>query len=171
MKRRFPVVTHGVSPDLKRIHPDFGRINRGDVSGAVLVQVLENYRQLENEWGAFISRLEVEAEMGRFVIRSADKQLTLAMADPGAAPAAPLTVEQIMARLEQLPVISVAPVRPPPEPVWRSVATIVLLCAGLALGMLALQRKSEPAAADQMTAVMLVTDVAEAAARQQAIIG
>lgn len=171
MKRRFPVVTHGISPDLKRIHPDFGRINRGDVSRAVLLQVLEKYRQLDNEWGAFISRIEIEAETGKYVVRSADQQVTLALADQAGTPAVPLSVEQIMARLEQLPVISVAPVRPQPEPLWRSVATIVLLCAGLGLGFHAWQRKPEPPADDQMTGVTFVTDPAEAAARQRSVTG
>ena len=171
MKRRFPVVTQGVSPDLKRIHPDFGRINRGDITRSALLQVLENYRRLDNEWGAFISRFEVEAETGSYVIRSADHQLTLALADQAPAQAVPLPVDQIIARLEQAPVISVAPARPPPDPLWFSVATIVLLCAGLALIARALQRTSEPLEFEPAAEVLLVTDPADAQARQQAVAG
>jgi hypothetical protein len=171
MKRRFPVVTHGVSPDLKRIHPDFGRINRGDISRPALLQLLENYRQLDNEWGAFISRFEVDAETGRYAIRAADQQLTLALVEQTAAQAVPLTVAQIVERLEQSPVISVAPPRPPPDPVWLSVATIVLLCAGVALIARALQRTAEPLDLEPAADVVLVTEPAEAQTRQQAVAG
>jgi hypothetical protein len=171
MMRRFPVVTHGVSPDLERIHPDFGRLNRGDISRQALAKVLETYRQLDNPWGAFISRFEVEAETGRFVIRSADKQLTLALADQTAAQGVPLTVDQILQRLEQAPVISVAPPRPPPDPLWFSVATIVLFCAGVALIAHALRRTPEPLELDQVADVILVADPADAQARQQAVAG
>jgi hypothetical protein len=171
MMRRFPVVTHGVSPDLKRIHPDFGRINRGDISRQVLAQVLDVYRRLDNQWGAFISRFEIEAETGRYVIRSADQQLTMALADQSPAQAVPVTIEQALTRLEEVPVVSVAPPRPPPDPLWLNVATIVLLCSGAALIAHALQRKPAPLELEPVAEVVLVHDAADAQARQQAVAG
>ncbi len=169
---RYHVVTVGLSPDLKRVHPAFGRINRGDVSRQQLLTVLEVYRQLETDCSPADSHFLIEADSGRFVVRAAARQLTLLEQDASPpVPAVPVTAEQIIARLGRAQEISVTPKRPPTEPVWRSLATLVLICAGIGLVLHALKPVFVPERADPPAEITLVTDPAEVKTRQDAITG
>ena len=169
--RRFPVLTFGLSPDLKRVHPAFGKINRGDVSRRRLLEVLEFYRKLETDAEPSASWFVIEGEMGRFVIRAVDKQLTLGLEGDPPAQRVPLTTEQILARIEEVPAISVAPKRPPAEPWSRSVITLVLLCAGVALMVHALKPLVVPARPRVANDVEIVIDPADYRTRLGAVTG
>ena len=169
--RPFHVSTVGLSPDLKRIDPLFGSINRGDVSRQALRIALEAYRQIETQWGVSVSRIVIKSEVGTFVVRAANKQLTLATEEQTIAQALPLTAAEIIKRLEQAPPDPAAEPPPPPEPPSRSAATIALLCTGVVLIVLGLKPlfvSEKPPPPDDFT---LVTALAELKERRQAVVG
>jgi hypothetical protein len=169
--RPFHVSTVGLSPDLKRAHPAFGTINRGDVSRQILRQVLEVFRELGTTEDAALARIVIQAETGGFTVRVAAKQLSLIAEGQPSASAVPLATDQIIKRLEQpLPVEMGLP-KPPPEPISRSVTSLVLLCAGVALIAQALMRASAPGSVQPAKDITLIVDRADLKARQDAVTG
>lgn len=170
---RYPVTTFGLSPDMQRVHPAFGRINRGDVSAKKLLEVLEKYRLLQTDWGPSASHIAIQSDAGRFVVRLANQSLTFAAEDAPAAQAVPLAAAEIVKRLEPPePVLEFRPPPPPVEPRWKTITGIVLLAAGLALIIFALHPILVPAPADEPPAdVTWVTDPAELKTRQQLVVG
>jgi hypothetical protein len=169
--RRFHVSTFGLSPDLKRVHPAFGNVNRGDVSRQTLRTVLEVFRQLESEFGPSASRFVIEAETGTYTVRVAAKQLLFGTEDQPPAQNVPLSLDEIMTRLEKRPTISLAPPRPPVESPWRTGITLALLCTGVVLIAFTLKSVFAPPAARPATDITLVTDPAELKTRLQAVTG
>ncbi|MDO8539164.1 MAG: hypothetical protein Q7S40_01885 [Opitutaceae bacterium] len=132
--RPFHISTFGLSPDMKRVHPAFGSINRGDVSRQTLFDALETYRRLDSDCGPSASHITVQAETGRFVVRVSAKQLLFAAEAESRAQAVPLAPEEIVRRLEQPPApISIRPPAPPPEPPWRLATALVVFAAGVGL--------------------------------------
>lgn len=171
--RPFHVSTFGLSPDLKRIDPLFGNINRGDVSRQALRIALEAYRQIETQWGPSVSRIVIKSEMGTFIVHAGGKQLTLATKDPDpAAPqGVPVTTAEIMGRLEQAPVDTAVAPRPTPESPSRSAATLGLICVGVVLIVQAVKPLFSPEKPRPGADVTLVTTLAELKTRRQAVAG
>ena len=169
--RRFQVLTVGLSPDVKRVHPAFGKIDRGEVSRPQLLTGLELYRQLEPDWAASASHFAIQSDTGRFIVRASGKQLLLTEETTPPTPPVAASAEQIMARLEKQQEISVVPPRAPPEPVWRSLVTLGLICGGVALMVYALRPILLPSPAGPATECALVTDPTEAKNRQDALTG
>jgi hypothetical protein len=169
--RRFHVSTYGLSPDLKRVHPAFGSINRGDIGRKPLSALLELFRQLDTDAGPALLRIVIEADNARYTVSLAGKQLRLAVDDQVPGQGALLTTPEIIARLEYSAPISVAPPPRPVEPMSRSVTTLVLLFAGVALMAQAVLPRAAPTIDSSPTDVVAVNDPAEVKTRQQAVTG
>jgi hypothetical protein len=171
IRHRYPVTTFGVAPDLQRIHPEFGKINRGDVSSKVLQEVLERYRKIETDRGLLDSYITIDAETGRYVVRVAHHQLSLAPENQPPASGASLEPADIIKRLEQPLNISVRPAPPAVEPLWRTVTTLALLVLGVVLIAVAVMPLLGSKARQQSSDITLVRDAADAQIRQKSVAG
>lgn len=157
---------------MTRVHPAFGNINRGEVSRHKLFEVLETYRRLDPDSGSSASHFAIQSDTGRFIVRVSAQQLTLGVEGEPPAQSVPLAAEEIVTRLAQPP----APLdfRPPPrpsEPWWRSGVALVLLVAGVALMVHALQPVLAPEGARTPEDITLVTNAADLKAQQLALAG
>jgi hypothetical protein len=133
---KYHVLTYGLSPDMKRVHPDFGRIDRGNVSRNTLFKVLEMYRQLETDRETSASSIAIQGNSALFIVRVSGKQLTLGVEGEPSAQRVPLAAEEIMLRLERPPApdpLNFRPPSPPPEPRLHLAIALGLMAAGIAL--------------------------------------
>lgn len=170
--RPFQVSTFGLSPDMKRVHPAFGTINRGEVSRHTLFDALEIYRRIDSNAAPSESHFLIKSELGRFIVRVAGGQLTLAAENEPASQAVPLAAEEIVTRVEkpQVPVV-MAPPPPPPEPRWRIALSAALVLAGVALLIRGLKPLLVPEPATAAEDISLITDLVQVNAQQRAAAG
>lgn len=169
--RLFHVSTFGLSPDMKRVHPEFGRIDRGEVSRHTLFEALEMYRRLESDWRP-ASHIAIQSDTGRFVVRVSGKELTLGVEGTPAAEGVPLASEEIVARLSQPPIpVAVGPPPPPPESLRRSAVAMVLFLAGVGLMVYALKPILVPERARPEEDLTFITGAAELKGRHRALAG
>lgn len=172
--RPFKVSTFGLSPDMKRVHPAFGRVNRGEVSRHTLFEALEVYRRVGSQSDEPGSHVAIQSDKGRFIVRVSGGQLTLGLADMPAAKAVPLAAEEIVTRVEQAPtatgIAEPPPPPPPPEPPWRIGTAVVLVLAGVGLTVFALKPVIVPEA-ERSDDITLVADAIALKAQRQALPG
>lgn len=169
--RPFQVSTFGLSPDLKRVHPAFGTINRGEVSRHTLFDALEIYRRIDPNAAPSESHFLIKSELGRFIVRVAGGQLTLAAENERTAQAVPLAPEEIVTRLEKPHVEVVMAPPPPPEPRWRIAVSAVLVLAGVALLIRGLKPLLVPEPAAAAEDISIITDLVQVNAQQRAVAG
>jgi hypothetical protein len=168
----FHVSTFGLSPDLQRVHPAFGRIKRGNLSRHQLFGVLETYRRIEIEDGPSASRIEIHSDQERLIVRVSEHQLLLGVEGALLAQLVPHAAEEIVTRLEQPPAPAyVRPLPPPAEPLWRGGVALLLLLAGVALMVHALKPVLAPERERRPEDITLVTDAAYARKQQRALAG
>jgi hypothetical protein len=133
---KYHVLTYGLSPDMKRVHPEFGKIDRGNVSRNTLFKVLEIYRRLETDWETSASRIAIQGDSALFIVRVSGKQLTLGVEGERSGQSVPLAAEEIMVRLERPPApdpLNFRPPTAPPEPRLHLGIALGLMVAGVAL--------------------------------------
>ena len=173
IRRRFPVATYGLSPDYTRLDPAFGHVNRGDLPRARLLEVLELCRQLDTDWGPAAVRIVIEGDTGMFIVSLGRKQLWIARENDPPAQRLAVTAQQVIERVEQPIKITVAPPPRPVEPISHSAMTLVLLCTGVILLVVALKPVFSPEITPLSPPVDVepVTDPADREARQAAVRG
>ena len=177
----YPVSTVNLSPDATQADAAFGTQDRGDLRAGDLIVLLENFRRLD---GAGAHELEPHliliGRSGKFHVRTGQGKLFLYNARALHEPYAELTAAEIIAQLDREEASPAPwagdprgsdsfPLRPAPAP-HRAIAAAIL-AAGLALNAYTLWSVFYTATVNDRPPVALLTDAAEAAARQREIAG
>ncbi len=181
----YHVTTVCLSPDVTRFDPAAEPTDLGELSGADLIVLLERLRTLPVEESVEAEpHLVIVSRAGKFHVRSGHQRLFLYNARDTVEPYAELTAVEILAQLDRSsataapfaapgqatgPVLGGAPAPRPAAP-HRGIAAAILV-AGLLLNAYTLYSVVYVDSVNQKADVTLITNPAEAAAREKEILG
>ncbi len=171
----FTVSTVNLSSDTSKVDPELGTAELGVLSEDEFASLLYRFRLLDSVQNSEVDpHLLVNANAGRFIVRTGRGKLFLYNARDTTEPYAELTPAEIIAHLDRQPSTPPADFSAPgPEakPAPHYGIAFAILFAGLALNAYTLYSVFYTETVVEQPAVTLLTDSAELTARQREVVG